>query len=144
MGLAMLWGGTAVSSARSTFVAPAAGERCKDEPVPPLKSISVTPIKRGGGRKQPSPTIEPGAEDSMALQAALARPARRTTPKLTHSYRIGDRLRMNGGGQSVQRAASGCKVISLLPYEGHGALLYRVRSDTESFDRIVAEADLTR
>jgi hypothetical protein len=112
--------------------------------VPPLKSISVTPIKRGGGRKQPSPTIEEGAEDSFALQTALARPPRRTTPALTHRFRVGDRLRMNGGGHSVQRAASGCKIVALLPYEGHGALLYRVRSDTESFERVVAEADLTR
>lgn len=140
----MLLAGTAVSPARSTFAAPPCGNARKDEPLPPLKSISVTPIKRGGGRKQPSPAMETVAEDSLALQAALARPARRTAPQLTHSYRIGDRLRMNGGGQSVQRAASSCKVISLLPYEGHGALLYRVRSDTESFDRIVAEADLTR
>lgn len=50
---------------------------------------------------------------------------------------------MNGGGQAVQRNAGGCTVVALLPYEGHGALLYRVRSDTESFERIVAEADLT-
>ena len=113
--------------------------------MPPLKSISVTPIKRGGGRKQPSPTIEEGFEDSFSTQAAgLARPPRRTAPTPTHRYRVGDKLRMNGGGHSVQRAASGCKVVSLLPYEGHGALLYRVRSDTESFERVVAEADLAR
>ena len=51
---------------------------------------------------------------------------------------------MTGGGQVVQRTASSCKIISLLPYEGHGALLYRVRSEAEAFERIVAEADLTR
>jgi hypothetical protein len=109
-----------------------------------LKSISVTPIKRGGGRKQPSPTVQTAAEDTLALRVAVARPARRTAPALAHRYRIGDRLRMNGGGHTVQRAASSCKVVGLLPYEGYGALLYRVRSDTESFERIVAEADLTR
>ena len=44
----------------------------------------------------------------------------------------------------MQRTASGCKVVALLPYEGYGALLYRVRSESESFERIVAEADLAR
>jgi hypothetical protein len=112
--------------------------------VPPLKSISVTPITRGGGRKQPSPTVDPHGEDSLALQTALARPARRVTAQPSHRYRVGEKLRMTGGGQSVQRIASTCKVVFLLPYEGHGALLYRVRSDTESFERIVSEADLTR
>jgi hypothetical protein len=112
--------------------------------VPPLKSIAVTPIKRGGGRKQPSPTLDDHPADSFALRAALARPPRRTIPQMTHRFRVGEKLHMIGGGHSVQRAASGCKVISLLPYEGRGALLYRVRGDTESFERIVSEADLTR
>jgi hypothetical protein len=113
--------------------------------VPPLKSIAVTPTQRGGWRKQPSPTVDDGFEDNPAFQAALARQApRRVATQPTHRYRIGEKLRMTGGGQSVQRAASLCKVVFLLPYEGRGALLYRVRSDTESFERIVAEADLAR
>ncbi len=112
--------------------------------MPPLKSIAVTPTKRGGWRKEPSPTLPEGFEDSLSQQAALARPARRVTAPPAHRYRVGDRLRMNGGGYSVQRTASGCKVVALLPYEGYGALLYRVRSEAESFERIVAEADLAR
>lgn len=112
--------------------------------MPPLKSISVTPIKRGGGRKQPSPTVDEDVGDSFALQTALARPPRRVAVQPVHRYRVGEKLRMTGGGQSVQRVASLCKVVFLLPYEGRGALLYRVRSDTESFERIVSEADLAR
>jgi hypothetical protein len=111
-------------------------------PVPPLKSIAVTPTRKGGWRKQPSPTITEGA--SSAPPAALAAPVRRAAPQPAHRYRVGDRLRMNGGGHSVQRSAGGCKVMALLPYEGYGALLYRVRGETESFERIVAEADLAR
>lgn len=109
--------------------------------MPPIKSISVVPTKRGGLRKQPSPTV--GATDGP-LSIALARPARRTMPQATHRYRVGERLHMSGGGNVAQRAASACKIVALLPYEGYGALLYRVRSDTESFERIVAEADLAR
>jgi len=44
----------------------------------------------------------------------------------------------------LARAGSFCKVTALLPYEGHGSLLYRVRSETEQFERVVAEADLSR
>ncbi len=51
---------------------------------------------------------------------------------------------MLNGGRTLARAAAFCKVVSLLPYEGHGPLLYRVRSETEAFERIVAEADLSR
>jgi hypothetical protein len=112
--------------------------------MPPLKSIAVTPIKRGGGRKQPSPTIAEEHGHGPALLLALSRPARRVAAQAIHRYRVGDRLRMTGGGHSVQRAASGCKVVALLPYEGYGALLYRVRGETEAFERIVTEADLAR
>jgi hypothetical protein len=110
----------------------------------PFKSIAVAPPKRGGPRKQPLPMIVEQAQDSPALQVALAGSPRRLAASPVHRYRVGDRLRMNGGGYSVQRAASGCKVVALLPYEGYGALLYRVRSEVESFERIVAEADLVR
>lgn len=112
--------------------------------MPPLKSVAVTPIKRGGGRKAPSPAVTDDALDSFVLQVALARPARRVAALPAHRYRVGDRLKMSGGGQVVQRTASTCKVIALLPYEGHGALLYRVRSESEAFERIVPEADLQR
>jgi hypothetical protein len=62
----------------------------------------------------------------------------------SHRYRIGERLRLGNGGYSIARAASYCKVTALLPYEGHGSLLYRVRSEIEQFERVVAEGDLSR
>jgi hypothetical protein len=110
--------------------------------VPPLKSVAVKPIKRGGGRKQPSPTVDE-EDEVIALGPTIARAPRRVQAQPQHRYRIGEHLRMGGGGQSIARQAAGCKVIALLPYEGRGALLYRVRSDTEQFERVVAEADLS-
>jgi hypothetical protein len=112
--------------------------------MPSFKSIAVTPPQRGGYPKTPSETGAQDAQDTMPLQVALARPTRGIAAAPVHRYRVGDRLRMNGGGQAVQRAASGCKVMALLPYEGRGALLYRVRSEAEAFERVVAEADLVR
>ncbi|RYE08093.1 MAG: hypothetical protein EOP22_14915 [Hyphomicrobiales bacterium] len=112
--------------------------------LPPLKSISVVPTKLGGNRKKPSPTIHADEGTSLALQIALARASRPVVATLTHRYRIGDSLRMTGGGPAIKRTANSCRIVFLLPYEGHGALLYRVRGERESFERIVTEADLTR
>jgi hypothetical protein len=68
---------------------------------------------------------------------------RKVLPSPTHQYRAGERLKisavLNDG-----RDAAGCNVVSLIPYEGHGSLRYRVRSDTEQFERVVPEGDLRR
>ena len=58
-----------------------------------------------------------------------------------HRYKVGARLRMNNGGNSLARQAGFCRVTFVLPYEG-GQLLYRVKSEAESFERVVAEIDL--
>ncbi|MEO6013755.1 MAG: hypothetical protein ABIQ30_09260 [Devosia sp.] len=111
--------------------------------MPPLKTIAVTPTKRGGGRKRPSPTVD--ADDGeVSLPPLIARPPRKVLAQPMHRYHVGDKLRMANGGQSMARVAAACKVVALLPYEGRGALLYRVRSDNENFERVVPEADLTR
>lgn len=114
----------------------------EDSPLPPLKTIAVTPNKRGGARKRAAAADE--SDDIGVSLSPLASRPRRTTPAPQHRYQVGESLRMNGGGYSVARQAAGCKVVAILPYEGHGALLYRVRSDTESFERVVSEADLAR
>ncbi len=51
---------------------------------------------------------------------------------------------MSNGGYSVARIAAFCKVLALLPYEGRGPLLYRVRSDNESHERIVPSRPVAR
>ncbi len=107
--------------------------------MPPLKTVAVAPTRRAGGRKTPSPAVQ--AEDITAFRPD---PPRRLADRAVHRYRIGERLRMAHGGNVVARSAAYCKVMFLLPYEGHGPLLYRVRSDSEQFERIVAEADLSR
>ena len=61
----------------------------------------------------------------------------------THQFRTGQRLSLSAVFGDGRRAA-GCKIISLVPYEGYGSLRYRVRSDSEQFERVVAEADLSR
>lgn len=115
----------------------------------PPKSIAIppNPSTRVGLRRAAAHRVE--AESDLEPEHTLApvvakRPARLVQAAPTHRYRIGERLRMGGGGYSLSRMAALCKVIAVLPYEGHGSLLYRVRSETEAFERVVAEADLSR
>jgi hypothetical protein len=113
--------------------------------MPQIKSIAVTPSRKAGGRRRPSPTVNEGSEElALAPQAQRRAPPRIVALQPTHRYRIGERLRMSNGGRSISRVEAFCKVIATLPYEGHGSLLYRVRSDSEQFERVVAEADLSR
>lgn len=71
-----------------------------------------------------------------------ARAPRPLTRALRHRYHVGQRLRMLGGGSTWGRLDGYCKVVALMPHEG-GTFNYRVRSEAENFERIVAEADLT-
>ena len=112
----------------------------------PPKSIAVppNPSARRGKRLPTSANLEAGGDDGGVVVETLRRPPRPVQPQPAHRYRVGERLRLGHGGYTVARVAASCKVIALLPYEGHGALLYRIRSDAEAFERVVAEADLSR
>jgi hypothetical protein len=110
----------------------------------PIKTVAVTPPRRRNVRAVPE--LRPAEDDAELINVGpvMVRAARRATPAPHHHFHIGERLRLTAGGSTVARAGAVCKVLALLPYEGHGSLLYRVRSDAEQFERIVAEADLSR
>ena len=111
----------------------------------PMKTIAVPPNPgaRRGGRLAASASSSHD-DDVVIVSPRPAAPPRVVRAQPQHRYHIGERLRMTSGGYSVARAGSFCKVTSLLPYQGRGSLLYRVRSETEQFERVVAEADLSR
>lgn len=113
--------------------------------MPPMMTIKIKPIRRAGNRKQASPAADVAAMADEGVRVA-ATPLRRgaVMPAATHQYRIGEKLVMRPGGTVIARVGSACKVVALLPYEGRGSLLYRVRSDAEQYDRVVAEIDLAR
>ena len=110
------------------------------------KTIAVPPNPgaRRGKRIAASERVEAAANEDIATISPLRKPPRPVLAQPAHRYHAGERLRMAQGGYSVVRAGAFCKVTALLPYEGHGALLYRVRSETEQFERVVAEGDLSR
>ena len=49
---------------------------------------------------------------------------------------------MADGGRITARQASICKILAHMPHEG-GPQRYRVQSESEGFERVVAESDLS-
>jgi hypothetical protein len=115
--------------------------------LPPSKSIAIPPnpsARRGQRIALSRANADTDDEMPVSVSPAIRRPPQAVQVQPVHRFHVGERLRMAPGGFSVARAGATCKVVSLLPYEGHGSLLYRVRSETEAFERVVAEADLSR
>lgn len=110
--------------------------------MPLLESIAIVPPRRGRPNAKSSHTVSGGTSDTLPMQAALARNSYWPGVQRLHRYAVGERLRVASGGYSMMRSAGTCKVLAVLPDEGRGPLLYRVRNDNESFERIVAEGDL--
>lgn len=107
----------------------------------PIKSVTI-PIKRRRDVRKPEGALRlPQAPAPAVPPRPVAATPARVAPRPEHLYRVGQRLRMLGGGNRWARVESLCEVIVLLPYEG-GALMYRVRSEAENYERVVAEIDL--
>jgi hypothetical protein len=102
-----------------------------------FKNIAIPPrgVKRNGRWSDE-------ARQPYAPATGLSAPGRLTLAEQRHRFAVGQRLAMAPGGREISRGASTCSVVFLLPYEG-GPLRYRVRSDSESFERIVDENDLS-
>ncbi len=108
-----------------------------------IKSIAV-PVTRRDAIAKARRTNRPETHDDA--QAPTINEFRRQQPLATttrpmHRYRVGQRLAMARGSRDIARAFAACLVTALVPHET-GPLLYRVRSETESFERIVDEIDL--
>ncbi|MFN3501730.1 MAG: hypothetical protein ACK4ZJ_05695, partial [Allorhizobium sp.] len=58
-----------------------------------------------------------------------------------HLYSIGDTVTLKDGPVRLARSNGACKVLATLPETG-GSRQYRVRFESESFDRCIAETDI--
>lgn len=58
-----------------------------------------------------------------------------------HVYSIGDTVTLKDGPVRLARSNGACKVLAALPETG-GSRQYRVRFESESFDRCIAESDI--
>jgi hypothetical protein len=117
--------------------------RRKDASLDEIKNIAVPITRRATSKKARRAGRPQSAPDQVVGGAiGLPRPAARALRPLDHHrYHIGQRLRVLGGGNHWSRLGGYCKVLALMPHEG-GPFLYRIRSEIESFERVVAEADL--
>ena len=105
----------------------------------PFKSISV-PTRNATKKRGGAPSS--GSIPTYAPATSAATSPRGGSNALAHRFVVGQRLAMAPGGREFARGAATCSVVSLLPHEG-GPLRYRVRSDNESYERIVDENDLS-
>ena len=103
-----------------------------------MKSIAV-PVARKRASAAVAVSTVPQASGDVADRGESRRAAR--VPAGTHRYRVGQQLKVVGSGRNWGRVGGLCKVVALMPHEA-GPFLYRVRTDTENFERVVAEADL--
>jgi hypothetical protein len=103
--------------------------------VPVTRKRAVGKAKRAG---HPAPPADSRVGGDVGPGRRVAAPV---SSQPQHKYRIGQRL-MVKDARLWARPQTACKVLALLPYEGSGALRYRVRSEVESFERVIDEADL--
>lgn len=101
--------------------------------------MSIAVPSRNQVRKRAGDLPKQGQPESSPTSVAAAEGATRVSGR--HRFAVGQRLAMAPGGRDVARGASTCRVVFLLPFEG-SALRYRVRSESETFERIVDEKDL--
>jgi hypothetical protein len=60
-----------------------------------------------------------------------------------HKYKVGQVVDYQPNRMGAPGGSRGFKIIRLLPLEG-GELLYRIKSPSESFERVAKEQDLSR
>ena len=109
-------------------------------------SIAVMPRRSDRRSTAAQPSI---AKVTMALSSTAPSPA--LLPELgeravargpeLHRFAVGERVQLFSGGFLTSRAYSGCVILRQLPYEGR-ELQYRVKSDLETWERIVTESHL--
>ena len=106
----------------------------------PIKSIAVPASRRGAVKLRPA---GPAPDDEgLGISLAPDRPSvAAPAAALQPLYEVGQRLRLLGGGNRWARAQSVCRVLAVLPRDS-GPFQYRVQSEAEAYERIVAETDL--
>src|SRR5688500_2099576 len=129
-------GGSAATAGRGPYPAPGTGPE-GPLPLDKIKSIAVPVTRRSAPKKlrrAGHPQLQP--DEGVGGQIGESRRQRPGTAAApSHRYHVGQRLRMLGGGRYWGRLDGTCRVVALLPHES-GVFQYRVRSETENFERV--------
>lgn len=62
---------------------------------------------------------------------------------MEHRYATGQRVRFSGGHTALAAGSGAFKIIATLPIERTGEIRYRIKSEAESFERVVDESTLS-
>lgn len=95
------------------------------------RRISIPVHRRLAGTS----TFRAPAQDALDTDAS-------DEPAPSHRYKIGQRLNLAPDSRYFQRVACVCVVTATVPNES-GPVHYRVRSESERFERVVSEFDLS-
>lgn len=106
------------------------------------RSVAIRPrLKSNAVAAQPPVGANAPASDVSPAQVAdMGRPDSSSFQK-RHRYPVGARLQLLSGGRFLPRSGSNCRIIRQLPFEGK-ELQYQVKSDVETWERVVSEDHL--
>ena len=60
---------------------------------------------------------------------------------MAHQYKVGETVVLKDGPVRMAKSAGPCKILAALP-ESQGSRQYRIRFESENFDRMVSEDDI--
>jgi hypothetical protein len=94
----------------------------------------------------PSPGAKRKARRLPTTGRARAEPSAKRNHAATNAYRFspGQKVKITFGQQGRAPANASYRVVDQLPADETGSKLYRIRSDLEQHDRVVAESHLSR
>ncbi|HET9397078.1 MAG TPA: hypothetical protein VFO36_13605 [Nitrospiraceae bacterium] len=62
---------------------------------------------------------------------------------MKHRYKVGQLVDYSPGRAAMHASSAQYKIVQLLPVE-HGAIQYRIKSASETFERVATESQLSR
>jgi hypothetical protein len=62
---------------------------------------------------------------------------------MKHKFARGQRVRLSPTRRGMSAGSGSFKIIATLPIEGSGEIRYRIKSEAETFERVVDEDNLS-
>lgn len=103
----------------------------------PTKSIAIPSRLKAGGKSSRAPKA---SAVEVPVRRRVPAPANRATP--THRFAVGELVTVTQPSRLSVPQAGRYRILRHLPYEG-GTLMYRVQSEADIYERVVAEGDIS-
>lgn len=103
----------------------------------PTKSIAIPSRLKAGGKSSRAPKA---AVVEAPVRRRIQPAPSRATP--THRFAVGELVTVTQPSRLSVPQAGRYRILRHLPYEG-GTLMYRVQSEADIYERVVAEGDIS-